>query len=108
MAEGNGDRDTRMDRIERALELMIADHEQFRADHKQLLIAQVIQKDQIDKLLESLDREREERLAQEAALKAKDAALDKRVDDLVSAIGDLIRRIPPESLKREGGPEAHS
>ncbi|MFL6465801.1 MAG: hypothetical protein ACJ73N_15505 [Bryobacteraceae bacterium] len=50
MAEINGDRDTRLDRIERALELFIADHEQFRADHKQLLIAQVLQKEAIEEL----------------------------------------------------------
>jgi len=88
MAEGNGDRDSRMDRIERTLELLVADHEQFRADHKQLLIAQVLQKDEIDELLK-VTKEHTTQIT----------ALDGRVDKLVSSIGDLIARIPPAALK---------
>ena len=34
-----------------------------------------------------------------AEQKAKDAALNERIDKLVSAIGDLIRRIPPANLR---------
>jgi len=37
MPEENGNGDTRLDRIERALELIIEDHERFRPDLKQLL-----------------------------------------------------------------------
>jgi len=51
MAETNGNRDARMDRIERAMEMFAADHEQFRDEHKKLLIAQVVQQGEIDKLL---------------------------------------------------------
>jgi hypothetical protein len=51
MAKTKGNRDIRMDRIERALELLIAGHEQFRHNHKQLLTTQVLQKDEIDQLL---------------------------------------------------------
>jgi hypothetical protein len=88
MPDGNGNRDTRLDRIERIMEMMAADHEQFRADHKQLLIAQVLQKDSIDQLL----RVTEDHTRQITAL-------DGRVDKLVFSIADLIGRIPPENLR---------
>jgi hypothetical protein len=100
MAETNGNRDSRMDRIERALELLIADHEQFRADHKQLLIAQVVQSDQISELLKVTQEHSRQIEEERTARKETTAALDKRVDDLVVAIGDLIARIPPQNLNR--------
>lgn len=71
------------------------EHDQFRRDLRDLLTAQVIQKAEIDDLLKS-QRELTRNLEQ---LRAKDEALDARVDKLVSAIGDLIRRIPPENLR---------
>jgi uncharacterized protein YoxC len=40
----------RLDRIEHALELLIDDHERFRHEHKQLLTAQIILTEQVDKL----------------------------------------------------------
>jgi hypothetical protein len=43
-------------------------------------------------LTKALEAERTER-------REKDAVLDRRVDNLVSSIADLIRRIPPESLR---------
>lgn len=95
MAQSNGDRDSRLDRMERTLELLIADHEQFRVDLKQLLTAQVLQADQIRQHTEQIDK-----VSQSIAeLRAKDAALDARVDNLVSAIASLIERIPPQSLR---------
>ena len=90
MPEHNGSRDTRLDRIERALELMIDDHERFRHDLQQLLSAQVLQKD----ALEQQAKLAEQHTQQILALRAKDAQLDARVDNLVSAIGDFIRRLP--------------
>jgi hypothetical protein len=107
MAETNGNRDSRMDRIEKALELLIADHEQFRHDHKQLLIAQVLQKDEIDQLLKvtqehtrQIEAERAVLADERSARREEMAALNKRVDDLVGAIGNLISRIPPATLSR--------
>lgn len=93
MAETNGSEwEARL----RALEQM---RDEFRRDVKDLLTAQVIQKARIDDLLklsalqrQNLEKESEER-------KAKDAALDERVADVVSAVGELIRRIPPENLQ---------
>jgi hypothetical protein len=93
MAEPNGnERDARLNRIEQ-------EHEDFRRGMRDLLTAQVIQKGEIDDLLKdsrllraSLELERDQR-------KAGDDDLGQRVQDLVSAIGDLIRRIPPENLR---------
>lgn len=107
MPEANGYQNPRMDRIERSLELLIADHEQFRAEHKQLLIAQVVQQDEIDKLLaitkehtRQIEADRDQMLALREAQRDGQSALDKRVNDLVSAIADLIARIPPQNLSR--------
>ena len=92
MADANGgEYEARLRRVEK-------EHEDFRLDLRQLLTAQVIQKDQIDKLLAGLEKEAEERRLETERLREKDIILDRRVDDLVSAIGDLIRRIPPQNL----------
>ena len=93
MPEQNGNRDTRLDRIERALELIIDDHERFRHDLQQLLTAQVLQKD----ALEQQAKLSEQHTQQILALREKDAALDARVDSLVSAIGEFVRRLPQAS-----------
>ena len=61
-----------MDRIEAALELLIADHEEFRQEHKLLLTAQVLLTDEQRKLAEA-QRHTEDRLS----------ALIAIVDDLV-------------------------
>ena len=85
MAEGNGS--GRLDRIEAVLEtvgkrldqislVQERDHEEFTCDHKQLMTWQVLMQDKMEK-----DREEQ---------KAKNAALDARVDKLVSSIGELI------------------
>ena len=89
-----------MDRNERALELLIANHEQFRHDHKQLLTAQVLQKDEIDQLLKVTRQHTRQIESERAVRKEEIAALDKRVDDLVGAIGNLISRIPPATLSQ--------
>jgi hypothetical protein len=96
MAETNGNRDARMDRIERTMEMFAADHEQFRDEHKKLLIAQVVQQGEIDRLL-NITQEHTRRMEAEGSVRrATDAALDKPIGDLVASIADLIRRIPSE------------
>jgi hypothetical protein len=54
MPDTNGT--NRLDRIERALELLIDDHVQFREEHKQLLAGQVLLTDRMDRLTDCLDR----------------------------------------------------
>jgi hypothetical protein len=95
MPEENGT--GRLDRIERLLELLVSDHEQFRQDLKQLLIAQVLMQDNLEKL----QKRTEENTRQLEIMREKDrdqdrrtAALDERVDKLVIAIGEFLRSRP--------------
>ena len=83
MSENGEQREARLRRLEQ-------EHEEFRRDLKMLLTAQVIQKDQIDQLIKTIETE---------ALDAQSKAFDRRVDNLVSSIADLISRIPPSSLR---------
>ena len=54
MPETNGHQDnpSRLDRIEAALELVIGEHETFRAEHKMLLRSQVLFQDSLEKMKE--------------------------------------------------------
>jgi len=56
MGNGNEDNRSRLDRIEAALELIIGEHEQFRAEHKMLLKSQVLMQDAMDKMHEEMER----------------------------------------------------
>lgn len=86
MANSNGDeRDARMERIEKQ-------QEEFRRDAQLLLTAQVIQKDQIDQLPRVTQEHTRQFEADRGERLAKDAALDARVDKLVSAIGELVAK----------------
>jgi len=68
----------------------MSNHEEFQRDLNQLFTAQVIQKSQIDDLLKVTQKNtRQLELSRE-----KDAALDARVDKLVSALGEFIS-LPP-------------
>jgi hypothetical protein len=71
----------RLERIERALELLIADHVQFREEHKQLLTAQVVLTDNMAKLAVAQKRA-EEKIAELAEAQAS----------LIHIVDDLIRR----------------
>jgi DNA repair exonuclease SbcCD ATPase subunit len=106
----------RLDRIEKILEMFIADHERIRQEHerirqeherirqehddfqeafqrdvKQLLIAQVLQADEIDKLWRTV-REHSAQIAEHSRQAEQDRKqLGDRIDNLVRAIGELIR-----------------
>lgn len=86
MSESNGDRDNRLDRIERMFEVFAADHEQFRQEHKQLLIAQVVLNDQLTRLAEITEKHSREWEKQHA----RNAKLDERIEALITAVGKLI------------------
>jgi Skp family chaperone for outer membrane proteins len=94
MAEADGS--GRLDRIEVNLErlterfnAMIEHHDR---EFKQLMTWQVLMQDEVRKLAEDEAAYRKEQ-------RERDRALYGRVSDVVSAIGDLIRRIPPENLR---------
>ena len=68
----------------------MSNHDEFQRDLNQLFTAQVSQKSQIDDLLKVTQKNtRQLELSRE-----KDAALDARVDKLVSVLGELISRPP--------------
>lgn len=79
MAGQNGS--DRLDRIERALELLISDHELFRQEHKQLLAAQVVLTDRLDKLTVRVDK-----------LAEMGQHTDERLNALITIVDGLIRK----------------
>jgi len=79
--EQNGHGLSRLDRIERLMQLLIDDHLKLSDDHKMLLTAQVLQGERIDKLTESLEDLEEVQ---------KDTR--ERLDALILTVDDLIRR----------------
>lgn len=79
MAGQNGS--DRLDRIERALELLIGDHELFRQEHKQLLAAQVVLTDRLDKLTVRVDK-----------LAEMGQHTDERLNALITIVDGLIRK----------------
>ena len=78
----------RLDRIERALELLIDGHVQFREEHKRLLTAQVVLTDNMARLAEA-----QKKLAD--AQKRSDekiAGLAEAQTALIHVVDDLVRR----------------
>ena len=84
----NGAGESRLDRMERIMELVIADHVKFQEEHKQLLTAQVVLTDKVDKLADTvaaLARHTDERFA----------ATDERLNALIHVVDEWIRGHPP-------------
>jgi hypothetical protein len=99
MPEPNGT--ARLDRIEKILEMFIADHDRFRQDIKDLLRAQVLQADEIDKLWQTvrehsrqIEEQRKQREQDRQQELERSRRLEERIDNLVIAIGELIRSRP--------------
>jgi hypothetical protein len=86
MAEGNGS--GRIDRIEALLEKMAERTTTNAWLHEQRLL----------KIEENLEQMQDDERAYRIAQRERDAATDARVQSLVSSIGDLIARIPPNGL----------
>ena len=78
----------RLNRIERALELLLDDHVQFREEHKHLLAAQVLLTGSIDRLTERVDR-----------LNERVDRLGERMDSFTADVG-LMRENFDMRLKR--------
>jgi tetrahydromethanopterin S-methyltransferase subunit G len=96
----NGHGESRLDRMEKLMELLIQDHLAFRDDHRQfrddfrqLLTAQVVLTDRVDKLTQRMDKlaERMDRLA-ETSQRA-----DERMDALIAVVDGVVRRPPPQT-----------
>ena len=90
MPENNGT--SRLDRIERALELLVDDHVQFREEHKMLLTAQV--------LLTEAQKRTDEKLAKLAvtvdALAVTVDEVTGKLNALIQVVDGIVRR-PPQA-----------
>jgi hypothetical protein len=75
----------RLDRIETALELLIADRVQFREEHTQLLAAQIVLTDRLDLFIQ----------ANAEAQKRTDERMAKLADKLNGPIGYVQGMQPP-------------
>ena len=82
--EPDGHAKSRLDRLEGLMELLIDDHFKFSQEHKQLLTAQVILTDRLDRLTVTV---RELAEAQKHT--------DDRLNALLHVVDDWIRRTPP-------------
>jgi hypothetical protein len=89
MPEGNGS--GRLDRIEALLESIIEHHER---EMKQLLTWQVLMQDKMDRWHDYMRAQERMVEAEREARKEADKALDARMDKLVSAIMQLVDRLP--------------
>jgi hypothetical protein len=78
MGEANGA--SRMDRVERMMELLITDHVKFSDEHKQLLTAQVVLTDRMDRLTTTMQ-----------ALAEAQKHTDERMGVLVHMMDGFIR-----------------
>ena len=88
----NGSGDSRLDRLEGLMALLIEDHVQFREEHKQLLTAQVVVTDRVDKLAITMDT---------AVIAIKDLTAaqrhtDDRLNALISVVDDIVRHRPSQ------------
>jgi arsenate reductase-like glutaredoxin family protein len=93
----NGDQKARLDRVEGLLEVLANEHIQFHEEHRQLLRAQVLMSDALQKLAQS-QTEFEQRLAALATAQTQLAVAQQHTDErmaaLIVTVDDLIRRMP--------------
>ena len=116
--ETNGNKKDRLDRIEETLELWMKENAQFREEHRQLLKAQVLLYDSVQKLTDShaklidahgelaeaqsaTDRKLADLAEKHAELAEKHAELaeaqknaDERMAALIAVVDGIIRRPP--------------
>jgi len=76
----NGSGESRLDRLEGLLALLIEDHVQFREEHKQLLTAQVVLTDRLDRFIK------------ETAEAGKHT--DERLNALITIVDGIVRKRP--------------
>jgi|SRR5579859_4857399 len=90
--EDNGHGKSRLDRLEGLMQLLIEDHLKFRDDLRQLLTAQVLLTDRLDKLTVRVDK-----LAVTVQeLTESQRHTDDRLNALIHVVDDWITRgIPP-------------
>jgi hypothetical protein len=85
----NGSGESRLDRLEGLMALLIEDHVRFSDEHKQLLTAQILLTDRVAKLAGTLDTAIKE-------LSASQRHTDERLNALIAVVDDQVRRRPPQ------------
>ncbi|HYL76872.1 MAG TPA: hypothetical protein VEU96_21830 [Bryobacteraceae bacterium] len=99
MSEPNGAREPgndRLDRIERALNLMLDDHIRFREEHKILLSAQVLMQGGLEELrknMDSLTRQVETTSAKVERMSDKVERMSDKVDVLTADVTTLTANV---------------
>lgn len=87
----NGSADSRPDRLEGLMALLIEDHVRFREEHKHLLTAQVVLTGRVDKLAITMDT---------AVIAIKEPEAQRHTDDrlnaLISVVDDIVPHRPPQ------------
>ena len=92
----NGHGQSRLDRMEGLMELLINDHVQFQQEHKQLLTAQIVLTERVDKLAASVQETREETRAMIRELQESQRHSDERLNALIAVVDDIVRKRPPQ------------
>ena len=84
---GNGQ--SRLDRMEGLMGLLVEDHVKFQEEHKLLLMAQVVLTDRVDRLAQTLDTAVRE-------ISEAQKHTDERLNALIAVVDDLVRKRPPQ------------
>lgn len=88
----NGSGESRLDRLEGLMALLIEDHVRFSDEHKQLLTSQIVLTDRVAKLAGTLDTA----ITAIKDLSASQRHTDERLNALIAVVDDLVRRRPPQ------------
>jgi hypothetical protein len=97
--ETNGDQKNRLDRVEELLEVLVNDHIQFHEEPRQLLKAQVLLYDTVQKLTEaqaSFDQRLATLVTSQAQLAAAQQHTDENLAALINVVDSVVRRLPPQ------------
>ncbi|HJU29357.1 MAG TPA: hypothetical protein VJ718_09305 [Candidatus Binataceae bacterium] len=89
----NGHDPSRLDRIEGMIEVLVNEHIEFAREHRQLLTAQVVLTDRLDRLTDRVDR----LAVQVAELGESQKHTDERLNTLIATVDEIIRNPPRPS-----------
>ena len=82
----NGHGQSRLDRLEGLVEVLMNGHIEFTTEHKRLLMAQVVLTDRLDLLTKQV-----------AELGEAEKHTDERMNALITVVDDIVRRRPPQT-----------
>ena len=86
MAASNGHDSWRLDRIEGLIEVLVNEHIEFAREHRQLLTAQIVLTDRLDRLA-----------VQVSELSEVQKHGDERLNALIVTVDGMIRNRPPQT-----------